>query len=139
MYFMHLASLRHPFSSCREYRYDIPHITARFFPCADGGGGCPPHGPVGAGGGAKAWAGGEGALRGSAIWVTAWQSAHLIEVAPCGSCSGVRQPEQSISINMVDRIQQISLFSSLLGLEVGTPFESFHGVVVATGEVIGHW
>jgi hypothetical protein len=101
MYFIHLASLIHPFSSCREYRYDIPQITARFFPCAGGGGGCP-HGPVGAGGCATPWGGGGGTLRGSATWVTAWQMAHRIEVAPCGSCSGVRQPEQFISISMVD-------------------------------------
>lgn len=35
--FMHLASLIHPFSSWREYRYEIPQITALLRPCTDGG------------------------------------------------------------------------------------------------------
>lgn len=30
----------------------------------------------------------------------AWQTAHLMDLAPGGSCSGVRHPEQSTSINI---------------------------------------
>lgn len=78
-YLMHLASLMQPLSSCREYRYEMPQITAFFRPCGDGGG------PG-------------GALRGSATGVTDWQTTHLIDLAPGGSCKGVRQPEQLTSI-----------------------------------------
>jgi hypothetical protein len=88
---MHLASLMQPFSSCREYRYEIPHTTARFRPCTGGGGGAHP----GAGCTAPRLgsAGGAGAM-----CVTAPQMAHRMQGAPCGSCNGVRHPEQSISI-----------------------------------------
>lgn len=103
-YFMHLASLRHPLSSWREKRYEIPQITARFRPCADGGG--PPGAPCGDGGGAKPWedAGAcDGTTeRGSATCVTAWQSAQRMDLAPGGSCRGVRQWEQLMSINMIE-------------------------------------
>lgn len=44
--------------------------------------------------------GGGGTLRGSAMWVMAWHMAHRMDLAPCGSCNGVRQFEQSTSINM---------------------------------------
>jgi hypothetical protein len=88
---MHLASLMQPFSSYRECRYEIPHTTARFRPCTGGGGG--PH----PGGGCTAprlgSTGGAGAT-----CVIAPQMAHRIQGAPCGSCSGVRHLEQSISI-----------------------------------------
>lgn len=106
-YFMHLASLMHPLSSCREYLYDIPHITAFFLPCAFGGG---PRGAwlygdgAGGWGGAwdcdGAWDGGGGTLRGSATCVTARQMAHRTDCAPGGSCNCVRQLEQLMSINM---------------------------------------
>lgn len=44
---------------------------------------------------------GGGPLRGSAIRVMAWHTAHRIEVAPLGSWSGVRQLEQLTSINIL--------------------------------------
>lgn len=104
-YFIHLASLIHPFSSCLENLYDIPTITAFFLPCADGGG------PGGAwlygegwGGRYDGWtdwewlAGGGAAARGSARWVMAWQIAHLIDVAPGGNCNSVWQLEQFTNI-----------------------------------------
>lgn len=88
---MHLASLMQPLSSCREYRYEIPHTTARFRPCAGGGGG--PHPGAGCTAARLGSAGGAGAT-----CVTAPQMAQRMQGAPCGSCSGVRHPEQSISI-----------------------------------------
>ena len=83
---MHLASLMQPLSSCRENRYEMPQITAFFRPCGDGGG------PGVAGIGAA------GKLRGSAMWVMAWQMAHLIDLAPGGSCRGVWHVVQFTSI-----------------------------------------
>ena len=109
---MHLASLMQPLSSCCEYLYNIPTITAFFLPCAlrggpggmwlynDGGGGTLYKGKVEKGGGG-AGAGEGSILRGLTISVTAWHSAHRIAVAPAGSCNGVRQSEQFTSIGMV--------------------------------------
>ena len=109
---MHLASLMQPLSSCCEYLYNIPTITAFFLPCTlrggpggmwlyiDEGGGTLHKGKVEKGGGG----GGAGAvsiLQGLTISVTAWHSAHRIAVAPAGSCNGVRQSEQFTSIGMV--------------------------------------
>lgn len=37
-YFIHLASLMQPLSSCRDRLYDTAHITARLRPWTDGGG-----------------------------------------------------------------------------------------------------
>jgi len=90
---MHLASLMQPLSSWREKRYEIPQITARFRPCAGGGGGpqagaCAPRAGSATGPGAGA----------GATLVTAPQMAQRMQGAPCGSCSGVRQPEQLTSI-----------------------------------------
>ena len=102
-YFMHFASLMQPLSSCLEYLYDIPTITAFFLPCAFGGGpgGAWLYGDGEGGGGAWDWEtaeeGGGGALRWSAMWVTAWQRAQRIAVAPAGSCRGVWQLEQFTS------------------------------------------
>ena len=107
---MHLASLMQPLSSCREYLYNIPTITAFFLPCAlrggpggmwlysDGGGGTLHKGKVEKGGGG---AGAGSILRGLTMCVIAWHSAHRITVAPAGSCNGVRQLEQFTSIGMV--------------------------------------
>ena len=92
---MHLASLMQPFSSRREYRYEIPHTTARFRPCTGGGGG--PHPGAGCTVPRLGSAGGAGAT-----CVMAPQMAHRMQGAPCGSCSGVRHPEQPISILPAD-------------------------------------
>lgn len=107
---MHLASLMQPLSSCLEYLYDIPTITAFFLPCAlrggpggmrlysnGGGGGTLHNGKVEKGGGAGAGS----ILQGITMCVIAWHSAHRIAVAPAGSCNGVRQLEQFTSIGMV--------------------------------------
>jgi hypothetical protein len=106
-YFMHLASLMHPLSSCREYLYDIPHITAFFLPCAFGGGpggawlyGDGAGGSCGAGECDGYWEGGGGTLRGSATCVMARQMAHRMDGAPGGSCNCAWQLEQVININM---------------------------------------
>lgn len=40
--------------------------------------------------------------RGSATRVIAWQMAQRIDWAPGGSCNGVRQLEQSTSINILE-------------------------------------
>lgn len=130
-YFMHFASLMQPLSSCLEYLYDIPTITAFFLPCAFGGG---PGGawPYGEGGGG-AWGrekdeewdgdgdGGAGALRGSATWVTAWQRAQRIAEAPAGSCKGVWQLEQFTSIGLIIMVMNEWMKNSkrvLLGFKV---------------------
>lgn len=100
-YRMHLASLRQPLSSCLEYLYDIPQITALFRPWGLGGapGGAWPYGEGGGGEGVVAWwNGGGGAARGSAMFVTAWQRAQRMDLASGGSCNGVWQPEQLTSI-----------------------------------------
>lgn len=99
-YFIHLASLMQPLSSCRENLYEIPTITARFRPCGVRGG---PHGAwcgegIGGGGADEAAWEGEGRARGSATMVMAWQIAQRMEGAPVGSWSWIPQPEQLISI-----------------------------------------
>lgn len=103
-YFIHLASLIQPLSSCLEYRYDMPQIKAFLRPWAEGGG---PGGAwlygdragsCGCGGGAWSARGGGGTARGSAICVTPWHIAHLIDLAPAGSCNGVRQWAQFTNI-----------------------------------------
>jgi len=106
-YRMHLASLMQPLSSCLEYLYEIPQITAFFRPCALGGGpgGAWEYGAGGGGaweygaGGGGAWeAGGWGRPRGSAIRVTPWQMAQRMDSAPGGIWRGVRQWAQFTSM-----------------------------------------
>ncbi|KAF3967645.1 hypothetical protein CMV_008372 [Castanea mollissima] len=78
------ASLMQPLSSCREYLYEIPTITAFFLPCtlrggpggmwlySDGGGGTLHKGKVEKGGGGGAGAG--SILRGLALawFLSSW-------------------------------------------------------------------
>lgn len=83
-YFIHLASLMHPLSSCRDRLYDTAHITARLRPWTDGGG---------PGGGA--WLYGDGGA-----W--RWE-----DEEDCGGCGGGRDRGSATRVTALHTAQRI--------------------------------